>query len=389
MLMNKFLPYAKPSITEGDLRAVSQALQSEMITRGPLVEKFENEIVAYCGCRFAVAFNSGTTALQAAAFAADLTPYDQWMTSPNTFIASAGPALKLKIDPLFIDIDRRTGNLDLNLLEPNLKQKKSRGKTIFVPVHFSGIALDMRRVDHMMLDHAGYVIEDAAHALGSTYPESRVRVGSCQWSDMTIFSFHPTKTITTGEGGMVTTNDPDLFHRLRLFRNNGIEKEQGYLMNGFEASSYYEVQAITGNYHLTEFQAALGLSQLSRLEEIIAKRQALVKSYRQLLSDIPGIRLLSDSEGASTAYHLLVVQIDFAKFRTKRLQLIEALKEQGIGSQVHYIPLYHHPVFKQDIREFFPEMEAYYQQCLSLPLYEDLSEEDTHRVVKTLRTLLN
>lgn len=381
----QFLPYAKQSINQGDLQAVSQALEKEIITRGELVESFEGSIAKYCEAQFAVAFNSGTTALQAAAFAAGLSSYDRWITTPNTFIATIVPAFERRIDPIFVDIDRKTGNLDLTLLEPNLQLKQSRGKTFIVPVHFAGIALDMKKLESLIRNENCVVIEDAAHAFGSYYPHSEIRVGSCHWSDMTIFSFHPAKAITTGEGGIVTTNDENLYRRLRLYRNNGIEREQEFLKKGQEASDYYEVQSISGNYNFTEFQAALGLSQLRRIEHFIEQRRKLVKIYRDLLKGIEGIQLFVSDFDAFTCFHLLVVQIDFKKFRKKREEVIQALRDQkGIGTQVHYIPLYHHPIFKNDLAEYYPETEKYYQECLSLPLYSEMKEADVKRVVKAL-----
>jgi len=381
----QFLPYAKQSISQSDLQAVSKALEQDVITRGDHVEAFERSIANYCGAEFAVAFNSGTTGMQAAAFAAGLSPYDRWITTPNTFIATIVPAFEKRIDPVFIDIDRQTGNMDLNLLEPNLVLKQSRGKTFIVPVHFSGIAVDMKKLESLIKNEKCVVIEDAAHAFGSCYPYSAVRVGSCQWSDMTVFSFHPAKTITTGEGGIVTTNDEHLYRRLRLYRNNGIERQEEFLEKGKEAPDYYEVQFTSGNYNFTEFQAALGLSQLQRIDYFIEQRKKLVNLYRELLKKVDGVKVFVPDYDDFTCFHLFVVQIDFRKLRKNRSEMMQTLKDQkGIGSQVHYIPLYHHPIFKNDLAEYYPETEKYYQECLSLPLYPAMNEVDVKRAVKAL-----
>jgi dTDP-4-amino-4,6-dideoxygalactose transaminase len=386
-----FLPYAKQSVREADVQAVADALKSETITRGKKVEAFEQAIARYCGAEYAVAFNNGTSALMAAYFAANLSLHDRVISSPNSFIASVGAPMGMGNYPHFIDIDRTTGQFDLQQLKAALQFTSSRGKAIVVPVHFAGIAADMQAIDQLLRPHAeSIVIEDAAHALGSSYYPQGPKVGSCAWSQMTIFSFHPAKTITTGEGGMVTTNDPHLCHRLKLFRNNGIEKDAPYLEKKQELG-YYEVQFITGNFNFTEFQAAFGLSQLRRLDKFIEKRKRLVKHYRSLLQDVKGIRLFSDQFDSHTAFHLFVVQIDFEYFGLQREVVMKKLQSAGIGSQVHYIPLYRHPIFcrqKGDVSEYFPEMEAYYAQALSLPLYFDLNESDVERICRQLKDIL-
>ncbi len=384
-----FLPYAKPSLDSRDIRGVTKALESDIITRGPIVEAFERTIAQYCHAKYAVAFNSGSSALAAAYFAANLKPQDKLITTPNTYVATIAGAVLRGSTPIFLDIDRNSGNLDLSQLEYTLSQPLSRGRMVVAPVHFAGIAVDMQAIDKMIQNPDVVLIEDAAHALGSNYPTGD-RVGSCAWSHMTVFSFHPAKTITTGEGGMVTTNEETLYHRLRLFRNNGIEKEQQYLQ-GEPAPWYYEVHDLSGNYNFTEFQAALGLSQMERLDERISKRRDLIKLYRDLLKDIPHIRMFSETYDLHTAYHLCVVQIDFEAYKTNRSEVMQKLREKNIGTQVHYIPLYQHPYFKKmcgEISEYFPETEAYYAQALSLPLYYDLCPEDVERVVKTLKKLL-
>jgi UDP-4-amino-4,6-dideoxy-L-N-acetyl-beta-L-altrosamine transaminase len=384
-----FLPYAKQSISDADLKAVHDALKGEVITRGAEVTNFENAVAETCGAQYAVAFSSGTAALMATFFAAELTPYDRVISSPNTFIATVGSALQMGIKPRLIDIDLNTGNMDLELLKEELKAQSTRGRPFIVPVHFSGIAVDMQAFDSLINHPDAVVIEDAAHALGSYYPSGE-KVGSCVYSQMTIFSFHPAKTITTGEGGMVTTNDEKLYHRLQLFRDNGIERWAPFLKKP-SALGYYEVQAVTGNFNFTSFQAALGLSQFSRLEEFIAKRHSLVKHYRQLLKGMEHIRLLADDFDDHTAFHLFVVQIDFASYKTSRDQVMRTLKERGVGTQVHYIPLYRHPALQIPDDEYhltFPAMETYYSQTLTLPLYFDLTIEEVEKVCRELKNVL-
>lgn len=384
-----YLPYAKQSVSKEDIEAVQEALISPAITRGPLVEEFENSVAGYCGARYGVAFNSGTAALMAAYFAADVGQHDTVITTPNTFVSTVGAAMERLATPLFIDTDRATGNLNLEQLSFNLNRPNSKGKNVVVPVHFAGIPVDVQAIDAAIADPGTVIIEDAAHALGSSYKDGS-KVGSCQWSQMTVFSFHPAKTITTGEGGMVTTNDEELCRKLKLYRNNGIEKDPRFLKNE-SRPGYYEVMALSGNYNVTEMQAALGLSQMERLDAFVAKRKALVALYREKLDGIGTIRLLIPDESLSVAYHLFVVQIDYEAHRTDRKKVMDSLHEKGIGTQVHYIPVYRHPFFAEkagDLADYFPENEAYYSQALTLPLYYDLREHDVERVVKALKNTL-
>lgn len=372
---------------------MGSALGGDLITRGMHVDTFERAIADYCGAKYAVAFNSGTSALFAACHVVELNQNDRILTTPNTFVASVTAGMHKKATPVFVDIDRDTGNLDLDQLEDNLQiPQSSRGRTLILPVHFAGTPVDMHRVDGMICSPDTLVIEDAAHALGSSYRDGQ-KVGCCAWSQMTIFSFHPAKTITTGEGGMVTTNDQELYHRLKSFRNNGIEKDAVRLKTDLRDcfDGYYEVNEMTGNYNYTEFQAALGLSQLKRIDQFIEKRRQLMSAYRQLLQNIPNLKLFTTPQEPSIVYHICVVQIDFAAYKTTRQKVISLLKEKGIGTQVHYIPVYRHPFFKEksgEISAYFPEMETYYSQALTLPLYYDLSVENVEFIVKTLKDVL-
>lgn len=371
--MSRIFPYAKQSINEQDCEQVVAALKESQITRGPLVHNFEEALRKTVDADYCVVFNSGTSALDAAYYAAQGGPTDRLLTTPNTFTATAGAGMKRGMTPCFVDIDRDTGNMSLEKTLLNLDYPSTRGRLFVVPVHFSGIAMDMKAIREELRDPRAIIIEDAAHALGSLYPTGE-KVGSCTYSDMTIFSFHPAKTITTGEGGAVTTNDPELYERLLMFRNNGIKKK--------EAVWDYDVTDFTSNTNFTEFQAALGLSQLARLPQFIEKRRALVKRYRERLAGCDKIRLFTDKQDDISAYHLMVVQIEM-----DRNQFMDRLKEKGVGSQLHYLPLYRHSAFKKqvgDIAEYYPEMEGYSQQALSLPLYYDLSLDDVDSVAESL-----
>lgn len=390
MSKDKYLPYAQQNISQEDLDAVQHALSQSIITRGPLVETFENEMANYCGAQYAVAFNSGTAALMAAYYAADIGPNDRVITTPNSFVATIGPGIQRLATPVFVDIDRNTGNLNLEHVALNVNRSQSKGKTAVVPVHFSGIPVDVETIDASITDYRTVIIEDAAHAIGSRYKDGS-KVGSCLHSQMTAFSFHPAKTMTTTEGGLVTTNDQDLYHRLQLYRSNGIERDPFYL-DEQPAPGYYEVKFLSGNYNFTELQAALGLSQLKRLDAFVEKRKKLMDLYRSKLGSFEHVRLFSPSEDLSIAYHLCVAQINFDAYKTTRTAVMEELHLMGIGTQVHYIPLYRHPFFARatgDISAYFPEMENYYAQALTLPLYYDLNEENVERVVESLKKVLH
>ncbi|MBA3603488.1 MAG: aminotransferase class I/II-fold pyridoxal phosphate-dependent enzyme [Parachlamydiaceae bacterium] len=388
---DEFIPYAQQSISEADQRSVSEAIANTHITRGPLVEKFEQRIADYCGASYAVAFNSGSTALLAACHVAKINRFDRLISTPNTFVATIGSAVQYGATPIFVDLDPHTANLDVTQIANAMEKPHSRGRHIIMPVHFAGVPIDVSAINNSLKDPDSIIIEDAAHALGSCYTDGS-RVGCCANSQMTMFSFHPAKTITTGEGGMITTNDKNLYEALQRFRNNGIERTP----SNFEEkknvySGFYEVQELTNNYNFTEFQAALGLSQMDRLDVFIEKRRKLVAAYRKLLKNVPYITLMSDVGDHRTAYHLFVIQIDYFACKTTREKVILALQMEGIGTQVHYIPVYRHPYFRRtcgDLRSYFPVTEKYYAAALSLPLYYDLGFEQIEMIVKKLLKIL-
>ncbi len=382
-MTKNFLPYALQSINEEDQQAVLDSLRGSSITRGETVAEWEQAVADYCGVKYAIAVNSGTAALYIAGQAAGLNPQGRLITTPNSFVASVNTGLRLNANLFFVDIDRTSGNLDLEKLKDAPLRPMSRGVSVILPVHFAGIALDMRRLSHSALGPDSCVIEDAAHAFGSLYPTGE-KVGSCMYSDMTIFSFHPAKNITMGEGGMVTTNRDDLYKHLLRLRNNGIvRKPEG-------GSWFYEVEELSGNYNVTDFAAALGLSQLKRIDQFAERKQKLIARYRAALEGVSHFRLFSSDYDARTHYHLFVVQMDFGALQKTRQEVVEELKAKGIGSQVHYIPLYAHPVVQKktgNLAGEMPEMERYYAEALSLPFYAGLSDEGADRVIEALLAL--
>lgn len=387
---NTPLPYARHAIRAEDIEAVARVLAEDIITRGLQVEQFEASLAAQCGARHAVLFNSGSSALLAACQAAEITPYDRVFVPANTFIATATASIRQGVFPTCIDVDPATGNMDLNALAPYLREPNSRGRSIIMPVHYAGVPVDMAALEQLIQDPETIVIEDAAAALGSAYDKEHP-VGSCRWSQMTIFSFHPAKLITTGEGGAVTTNAPELAHRLKRFRNNGIERDPQHLLQPCEGPWSYEVHETTGNFHMTDFQAALGLSQLQRLSSLVNKRQQLVAWYREKLKEMPQIQCILPEENAHIAAQLFVVLIDYAACGTTRAKVMQKLSDAGIASQVHYIPLYRHiPYMRRygDLSAEFPGMESFYARALTLPLFHGLNEADIDRICTALRAAL-
>ena len=382
-------PYARHHLDEEDRAAVMEALSSPTITRGPITEAFEKEVALYCDVPYAVSFNSGTSALSAAYSALGLKSGDRVITSPNTFIGTVAHPLSCHTPIHFCDIDRATGALDQKLLKQLLDLNPSRASTFLLPVHYGGAPFDITQLERLITDEKTVILEDASTALGATYPDGK-RVGACHKSDITTFSLHPSKTITCGEGGICTTADRSLYKRLLAYRNNGIRRGEELSLPS-PPPWYYEVEEATGNFHLTEFQAALALSQLKKIDHFVAKRRLLVEEYRKLLAKLPNCSLLSPSDDALSSHHLMVALIDYPKHRTTRASVMERLAKEGVMTAVHYIPLYRHPCFAKKRDEAIatlPEAELFYSQALTLPLYFDLTVEDVHTICTALKRCL-
>lgn len=358
------IPYGRQSISPADIAAVEAVLQSDWLTQGPAVPAFEDAVAARVGAKYAVAYSSATAALHGAAAAAGLATGRTVHTSPVTFIASANCARYVGAQPALLDIDPGTWNIDTSLVTDEIDA--------LVPVHFAGLAMELSQLPH----RPAVVIEDAAHALGATSVSGPV--GNCAHSDMAVFSFHPVKPITTGEGGMVTTNDASLAEALRRFRSHGIVRSN-------EPDTWeYNAESIGFNYRMTDIQAALGLSQLARLDSFIEQRNELADRYRELLSDLPVDLPPAAHPGAVHGYHLFVIGVD------NRREVFQHLRQAGIGVQVHYVPVHHHDV-SRDIAipaGGFPAADAYYQRAISIPLYPDLTAAEQDTVVETLRRIL-
>jgi len=358
------ISYGRQSIDQSDIDAVVSTLRGDWLTQGPSIEAFESAVADYVGAEYAVAFSNGTAALHGAAAVASLGAGDIVYTSPLTFMASANVARFVGATPRLVDIDPETLNIDMHAVPSDARA--------VVPVHFAGLPVDLR--GHTRSGRI--VIEDAAHALGAQTPDGPV--GNCANSDMTCFSFHPVKPITTGEGGMVTTNDAELADALRRFRSHGIVRlpENG--------AWYYEVTELGFNYRMTDIQAALGLSQMGRLDRFIDRRNEIADRYREMLARLPIELPPAAKPGFRHGYHLFVIQVD------NRRRVFDGLREAGIGVQVHYVPVHHHPV-SADIRlrpGDMPTCDRVYERIISLPVHPDLSDADQDHVVETLSKLV-
>jgi len=388
--------YGKHLVDESDVDAVVDVLRSDFLTQGPKLKEFENAIAKYVGARFAVGVSSGTAGLHLACLAVGIGPSDKVVTSPNTFAASANCALYLDAEPVFADIDAVTLNISPDQLGKICNSKKNI-KAI-IPVHFGGLTCEMHRITPVVRNIGASIIEDAAHALGGTY-SCGARVGSCKYSDLTVFSLHPIKTITAGEGGIITTNDESLYHKLLLLRNHGIERNPDNYINAETKSRssdtqpwYYEQQMLGFNYRLSDLHAALGLSQLARIDDFVEFRRQVAQRYDEEFSDLKNITVAQNSDDARnrSALHLYVVKIDLPKLGITRSEVMQKLHRCGIGTQVHYIPVYRHPLYRTKFgnqEDSYPIMEAYYSGCLSLPMHTALSESDIKTVIKAVTKL--
>jgi UDP-4-amino-4,6-dideoxy-N-acetyl-beta-L-altrosamine transaminase len=369
------IPYGRQDIDAADIAAVVEVLKSDWLTTGPAIERFEQAAAKRVRAAHAVAVFNGTVALHLACRALGLGPGDTLWTTPNTFVASANCALYCGAGVDFVDIDSKSLNLDVGLLEKKLKTAKTRPK-IVVPVHFSGQPCDMPAIAKLAKEYGFAVVEDASHAVGAAFQGEPV--GSGRWSDLTVFSFHPVKIVTTGEGGMVLTARADLAQKLRLLRTHGIDRARAQSEGGW----YYEQVDLGYNYRLTDIQAALGASQLARLDAFLARRRELAARYDRLLEGLPVTRPWQHPDAAS-AWHLYVIQL----IRKDRKQVYDAMRSAGIGVNVHYIPVHLHPHYRRlgfkpgD----FPQAEAYYERALTLPLFPGMSDTDQDRVVAALK----
>ncbi|GGA40923.1 UDP-4-amino-4,6-dideoxy-N-acetyl-beta-L-altrosamine transaminase [Pelagibacterium lentulum] len=384
------IPYGRQDITQADIDAVTEVLRSDFLTQGPVVPRFERAVAEYCGAKHAVAVNSATSALHIGCLALGLGSGDWLWTTPITFVASANCALYCGAQVDFVDIDPRSYNLSTDALEEKLKiaEREGRLPKVVVPVHLCGQPCEMERIHELGQRYGFAIIEDASHAVGGRYKDGPV--GDCRFSDITVFSFHPVKIVTSAEGGMALTNDAALAERMALLRSHGVTRDPALMTHEADGPWYYQQIDLGFNYRMTELQGALGLSQLDRLDAYVARRHALARRYDTLLADLPVTIPWQHPDGYS-GLHLYVVRIVRDRVGANHRDIFMALREQEIGVNLHYIPVhtqpyYQHMGFKTGD---FPEAEAYYTEAISLPMYPTMSEEQQDRVVVSLERALS
>ena len=387
------IPYGRQHLDEEDIQAVVDVLKSGALTQGPMVDAFEEKIRSYVGAKYAVAMASGTAALHLAAIVADVGPGTALVTSPITFVASSNAALYTGGKPLFADIDPETVNMSPESLHDTLR--KNRNVRAVVPVHFAGLPCYMPAIKSAADEAGATVIEDAAHALGATYADG-TRVGNCKYSAMTMFSFHPVKAIAAGEGGMITTNDEKIYRRLLRLRSHGINKlddpfeisEQGE-QDGQRNPWYYEMQELGFHYRITDIQCGLAVAQFRRLEKFLARRRKLVQVYDEEFAGLKNCRPAQKGRDRS-GHHIYVLRIDFKRAGTTRAKLMRELRARDIMTQVHYIPVPAHPLYRKlGLKpEDYPHAQKYYEEALTIPLFFDLTDEQQKYVIASVKELV-
>ncbi|HVX76399.1 MAG TPA: UDP-4-amino-4,6-dideoxy-N-acetyl-beta-L-altrosamine transaminase [Bradyrhizobium sp.] len=391
------IPYGRQDISPEDIDAVTQVLRSDWLTQGQAGPQFEQAMASYCGARSAVAASNATAALHIACLALDLGPGDHLWTTPNTFVASANCALYCGAEVDFVDVDSRTYNMSVSALAEKLERAESQGRLpkIVVPVHFAGQSCEMKDIRSLAARYGFRIIEDASHAVGGEYCGHKI--GACEYSDIAIFSFHPVKIITTGEGGMALTNDPKLAERLAYLRTHGIVRraqwtdEDGAPRLNEERYGpwYYEQIELGLNYRMTDIQAALGHSQLGRLDSFVSRRRELAARYDRLLANLP-VTCPWQHPDTNSAWHLYVIRLHRNDIKLSRRQVFDALRAAGIGVNVHYIPVHTQPYYRRLGFEtgMFPAAESYYEDAITLPLFSKMTNDEQDTVVAALEKIL-
>ncbi|REL34848.1 UDP-4-amino-4,6-dideoxy-N-acetyl-beta-L-altrosamine transaminase [Thalassotalea euphylliae] len=384
------IPYGKQQITEQDIDAVVDVLRSDFLTQGPIVNRFEQAVAEKCQAKFALATNSATSALHIACLALDIGQGDIVWTSPISFVASANCALYCGASIDFVDIDRNTANMSTRALAEKLALAKRQDKLpkAIIVVHMAGLSCDMVKIGELARQYQVKIIEDASHAIGGAYQSEPV--GHCQFSDICVFSFHPVKVITSAEGGMALTNCEQLAKKMEMYRSHGITKDTTQFQQFSSNEPWsYEQQLLGFNYRMSDLHAALGLSQLNKLDDFVAQRNALAKNYRNAFEGIP-IGFQQQSDSTLSAYHLMLCQVE-SDSKLDRDTLFNTLRAKGIGCQIHYIPIHLQPYFQQlgYCQGDFPVAEQYYKTCISLPLFPGLDKKSQTQIIETITKLLS
>lgn len=374
-----FLSYGSQWLDDEDFEAVVATLKSPYITQGPMIEQFEKKVAEYVGAKYAVAFMNGTAALHAAYYAAGVRQNDEIITTPITFVATANAALYLDAKPVFSDIDEKTYNLDPQKIESKITNQTK----VIVSVDFTGQPADYDAFRKMAHKYGLVYISDGAHSLGAEYKGKRVGTQA----DMTMFSFHPVKPITTGEGGMIVTDNEEYAKKLRLFRSHGITREE---MQKDEGPWYYEMVDLGMNYRMTDIQAALGVSQMNKLSSFIERRRQIANQYTKAFSLLEGVIPPYQLEGTKSGWHLYMLRFDLRQFRVNRRQIFDALRAENIGVHVHYIPVYLQPYYQQlgYERGLCPIAEKWYEEAITLPIFPKMSDEDVGSVIRAIEKVV-
>lgn len=380
------IPYGRQDISEADIQAVIDVLKSEFLTQGPAVPAFEKEVATYCGAKYACAVNSATSALHMACLALGVRQGDVVWTSPITFVASANCAIYCGAEVDFVDIDPHTYNMSVSQLQIKLENAEKHGKLpkVVIPVHLAGQSCDMESIKGLADKFGFKIIEDASHGIGGKYKGKPI--GSCIHSDITVFSFHPVKIITTGEGGMCLTNDPEIANKMSRLRSHGIVRHPSEMTNRPDGPWYYQQIELGFNYRMTDLQAALGLSQMSRLDEFVIKRHEIATYYNDILKN-SGVILPLQDENTYSAFHLYIIRVNNDNQGGTKSQMFERLRNSGIMVNLHYIPVYHHPFHAKsgNLKLQFPNSEAYYSEAISIPIYSTLTKEQQDLIVDVIK----
>jgi len=386
----EFLSYGKQWIDQDDIDAVVKTLKGDFLTQGTKIKEFEEKICEVTGAKLCVAVSNGTAALHLAVKSLNIKKGMKGITSPITFVASSNSMIYSDIKPVFADIEKKT-----YCIKPDkIKEKITENTRLIIPVHFAGQPANMKEIKKIADENNLFIIEDASHAIGSKYQNGE-SVGSCCYSDMTIFSFHPVKTITSAEGGAITTNNKELYEKLRLLRNHGITKNSLKFSTRHSKLNepwYHEMQILGYNYRLSDIHSSLGISQLKKLDRFVERRREIIKKYNKAFQNIDWLTIPYERPGLYSAFHLYVLQIDFDKIGKSRKQVMEELRSKNIGTQVHYIPVHTQPYY---MKKFgykwgdYPVAEEYYTKALSIPLYPKMTDEDVNYVIKSILEISN
>ena len=378
--------YGHQHITEKDIQAVERVLHSDWLTQGPAIEAFEKKVANYCGAKYAVAVTNATSALHIACKAAGLGEGDVLWTSPITFTASANCGRYCGADVDFVDIDDKTYNMSVAELRHKLEIAVKKPKVV-IPIHLAGQSCDMEAIKALADEYGFQIIEDASHATGADYKNTKV--GSCCYSDMTVFSFHPVKIVTTGEGGIVLTNNKELYEKLKLYRSHGITREGDLMTQEADGPWYYQQIELGFNYRMTDIQAALGCSQMDSLDEFVARRRYLVKRYNEKLKNLP-LRTPYQDEATNPSWHIYIIRVDFTKVKLSKKEIFARMRDRGIVLNLHYIPVHTQPYYQKlgFQKGDFPVSEKYYEEAITLPLYYDLTDEQQDEVIEALKEVL-